>query len=55
MDPNSYEAKVLKAEQAIRMLNGVCPHNRPDTDAPRNKGECITCIAEAAITALEEK
>jgi hypothetical protein len=42
---------IEKAEQAIRMLSGACPHNRPDSEAPRTKGNCITCIAEAVIEA----
>lgn len=49
------ELQIQKVEQAIRMLSGSCPHNRPDSEAPRTKGNCITCIAEAAIKAIEKE
>ena len=48
-------SKLDRVEQAIRMLSGLCPHNRPDSEAPRTKGNCITCIAEAAINAIEKE
>lgn len=37
-----------KVEQAIRMLSGLCSHNRPDSEAPRTKGNCLQCISETA-------
>ena len=49
------ERQVQKVEQAIRMLSGKCPHNRPDSETPRTKGNCITCIAEASIQAIEKE
>jgi hypothetical protein len=37
-----------KVEQALRMLSGLCPHNRPDSEAPRTKGNCLQCMSETA-------
>lgn len=39
-------------EQAIRMLHGSCPHNRPDSAAPRTASNCIQCMAEAVYEKL---
>ena len=43
-----------KMEQRIRMLTGLCPHNRPDSEAPRTKSNCIACLAEACYSVIEE-
>ena len=37
-----------KVEQALRMLSGPCPHNRPDSEAPRTKPNCLQCLSETA-------
>jgi hypothetical protein len=37
-----------KVEQALRLLSGPCPHNRPDSEAPRTKPNCLQCLSETA-------
>jgi hypothetical protein len=37
-----------KVEQALRMLSGPCPHNRPDSEAPRTRPNCLQCLSETA-------
>lgn len=49
---NSITASKTNIVQAIRMLSGECTHNRPDSETPKTKGDCIICISEAAIEAL---
>ena len=44
-----------KMEQNIRMLSGLCPHNRPDSEAPRTKSNCIACIAETCYSVIEKE
>ena len=51
----THDELVEKVEQAIRMLHGLCPHNRPDSEAPRTRGNCLTCIAETAINIVEKE
>lgn len=48
-------SKQERVEQAIRMLSGTCPCNRPDHTAPTTRGNCIACIAKAAIEAIEKE
>jgi hypothetical protein len=50
----THEQMVEKAEQAIRMLHGLCPHMRHEEVPPRTKSNCILCIAQAAVTAIEK-
>lgn len=44
-----------KVEQALRMLSGLCPHNRPDSEAPRTKGNCLQCISETARKTIADE
>ena len=37
-----------KVEQALRLLSGPCPHNRPDSEAPKTKPNCLQCLSETA-------
>jgi len=43
------EDKIRKVSIALRMISGQCPH----TGKFRLKSDCVTCLAERAIEALD--
>jgi hypothetical protein len=51
----THDELVGKVEQSIRILNGLCPHMRHEEVPPRTKMNCIACIAEAAVNAIEKE